>query len=55
LVSWLIGTIQLRVSEYNAAVVMGPSVLDIGRWFALGGLGLGVAVALLIRFTRKSG
>ena len=54
LVSGLIGTIQLTVSECNAPVVMGSSVSDIGRWFVSGGLGLGVAVALLLRFTRKS-
>src|ERR1700687_6496499 len=36
-------------------LVMGAVGLDIGRWFVLGALGLGVAVALLLRFTRKSG
>ena len=35
-------------------LVMGAVGLDIGRWFVLGALGLGVAVALLLRFTRKS-
>src|ERR1700687_1859911 len=44
LVSGLTGTIQLTVSECNAPMVMGASVLDIGRGFVLGGLGLGVAV-----------
>jgi len=36
-------------------LVMGAVGLDIGRWFLLGAVGLGVAVALLLRFTRKSG
>jgi hypothetical protein len=36
-------------------LVMGAVGLDIGGWFVLGALGLGVAVALLLRFTRKSG
>jgi hypothetical protein len=35
-------------------VVMGAVGLDIGKWFVLGALGLGVAVALLLRFTRKT-
>ncbi len=35
-------------------LAMGAVGLDIGRWFLLGALGLGVAVALLLRFTRKS-
>ena len=35
-------------------LVMGAVGLDIGRWFVLGALALGVAVALLLRFTRKS-
>src|ERR1700674_4777781 len=35
-------------------LVMGAVGLDIGRWFVLGALELGVAVALLLRFTRKS-
>ena len=35
-------------------LAMGAVGLDIGRWFVLGALGLGVAVALLLRFTRKS-
>ena len=35
-------------------LVMGAVGLDIGRWFVLGALGLGVAVALLLRFARKS-
>jgi formate-dependent nitrite reductase membrane component NrfD len=35
-------------------LVMGAVGLDIGRWFVLGALGLGVAVALLLRFTGKS-
>ena len=37
-----------------AFLVMGAVGLDIGRWFVLGALGLGVAVALLLRFTRKT-
>jgi len=36
-----------------AFLVMGAVGLDIGKWFVLGALGLGVAVALLLRFTRK--
>jgi hypothetical protein len=36
-------------------LVMGAVGLDIGRWFVLGAVGLGVAVALLLRFMRKSG
>ena len=36
-------------------LVMGAVGLDIGRWFVLGAVGLGVAVALLLRVTRKSG
>ena len=35
-------------------LVMGAVGLDIGRWFVLGAVGLGVAVALLLRLTRKS-
>jgi len=35
-------------------VVMAAVGLDIGKWFLLGALGLGVAVALLLRFTRKA-
>jgi hypothetical protein len=35
-------------------VLMGAVGLDIGKWFVLGALGLGVAVALLLRFTRKT-
>jgi hypothetical protein len=35
-------------------VVMGAVGLDIGKWFVLGAVGLGVAVALLLRFTRKT-
>ena len=35
-------------------LVMGAVGLDIGRWFVLGASGFGVAVALLLRFTRKS-
>jgi len=33
---------------------MGAVGLDIGKWFILGALVLGVAVALLLRFTRKT-
>jgi formate-dependent nitrite reductase membrane component NrfD len=33
---------------------MGAVGLDIGKWFVFGAVGLGVAVALLLRFTRKS-
>ena len=36
-------------------LLMGAVGLDIGRWFVLGALALGVAVALLLRFTGKSG
>jgi len=35
-------------------LVMGAVSLDIGRWFVLGALGLGIAVALLLRFTQNS-
>ena len=35
-------------------LVMGAVGLDIGRWFVLAALGLGCAVALLLRFMRKS-
>jgi hypothetical protein len=35
-------------------LVMGAVGLDIGRWFVLGAVGLGVAVALLLRLTRKN-
>jgi hypothetical protein len=34
-------------------VVMGVVGLPIARWFLLGALGLGAAVALLLRLTRK--
>jgi hypothetical protein len=37
-----------------AFLVMGAVGLDIGKWFVLGALALGVAVALLLRFTRKA-
>ena len=37
-----------------AFLVMGAVGLDIGKWFVLGALGLGVGVALLLRFTRKT-
>ncbi|MFZ3265667.1 MAG: hypothetical protein WA172_16800 [Terriglobales bacterium] len=39
----------------GAFLVMGAVGLDIGKWFVLGALLLGIAVALLLRFTRKSG
>jgi len=35
-------------------LVMGAVGLDIGKWFILGALVLGVAVALRLRFTRKT-
>jgi hypothetical protein len=35
-------------------LVMGAVGLDIGKWFVVGALVLGVGVALLLRFTRKS-
>ena len=34
-------------------LVMGAVGLDIGRWFVLGALALGVAVALLLRLIHK--
>jgi hypothetical protein len=34
-------------------LVMGAIGLDIGKWFILGALLLGVGVALLLRFTRR--
>ena len=34
-------------------VVMGAVGLDIGKWFVLGALVLGVAVALLLRLIRR--
>jgi hypothetical protein len=37
-----------------AFLVMGAVGLDIGKWFVLGALALGVGVALLLRLTRKS-
>jgi len=37
-----------------AFLVMGAVGLDIGKWFVLGALVLGVGVALLLRLTRKS-
>jgi len=37
-----------------AFLVMGAVGLDIGKWFVLGALTLGVGVALLLRLTRKS-
>jgi len=37
-----------------AFLVMGAVGLDIGKWFVLGALVLGIGVALLLRFTRKS-
>ena len=37
-----------------AFLVMGAVGLDIGKWFVMGALGLGVAVALLLRYTRKA-
>lgn len=37
-----------------AFLVMGAVGLDIGKWFVLGALGLGVAVALLLRLARKT-
>jgi len=36
-------------------LVMGAVGLDIGKFFVLGALVLGVGVALLLRLTRKSG
>ena len=36
-----------------AFLVMGAVGLDIGKWFVLGALVLGVGVALLLRFTRR--
>jgi hypothetical protein len=36
-------------------IVMGAVGLDIGKWFVLGALVLGVAVALLLRLIRGSG
>lgn len=37
-----------------AFLLMGAVGLDIGKWFVLGALGLGVGVALLLRFTSKT-
>jgi hypothetical protein len=37
-----------------AFLVMGAVGLDIGKWFVLGALVLGVVVALLLRLTRKA-
>ncbi len=37
-----------------AFLVMGAVGLDIGKWFVLGALVLGVGVAVLLRVTRKS-
>ena len=36
-------------------LVMGAVGLNIGKFFVLGALALGVVVALLLRLTRKSG
>lgn len=38
-----------------AFLVMGAVGLDIGKWFVLGALVLGVGVAVLLRLIRKSG
>jgi hypothetical protein len=35
-------------------LVMGVVGLDIGKWFVMGAVVLGIAVALLLRLTRKS-
>jgi len=37
-----------------AFLVMGAVGLDIGKWFVLGAVVLGIGDALLLRFTRKS-
>ena len=37
-----------------AFLLMGAVGLDIGKWFVQGALALGVGVALLLRFTRKT-
>ncbi|MGO9403939.1 MAG: hypothetical protein ACLPVW_10775 [Terriglobales bacterium] len=38
-----------------AFLVMGAVGLDIGKWFVMGALVLGVGVALLLRVIRKNG